>query len=229
MPRIPPASMIHASASASRSATIAPAAWPLADESRDEVVHLAHVLAHAPSGARDPPPPRRAPAPTAPRAGASQSARRNAPCRSTSTAAHASALTATRLLPAGARLLPDVLERREVEVALRREVAVDDRLGDARGARDLGGRRAAVAALDEDASAPSRGDARDARRPPCAARRLCSCAAISGRAAPPLDGSASRALVRTVDDRRRSRAREADRGAHGERGVHAVDVVLCRG
>ena len=55
------------------------------------------------------------------------------------------------LLPARPRVLTDIFERREIEVALRGEVAVDDRLGDARGARDLGRRRAAVAPLDEDA------------------------------------------------------------------------------
>ena len=50
-----------------------------------------------------------------------------------------------------ARLPPHVVERGEIEVALRREVAVEDRLGDARRARDLRRRRAAVAAVGEDA------------------------------------------------------------------------------
>jgi hypothetical protein len=46
---------------------------------------------------------------------------------------------------------PGGLEAREVEVALRAEVAVQDRLGDAGLAGDLGGRGAAVAADHEDA------------------------------------------------------------------------------
>jgi hypothetical protein len=48
-------------------------------------------------------------------------------------------------------LLPRGVEAREPEVALRREVAVEHGLGDPRLAGDLGGRRARVAALGEDA------------------------------------------------------------------------------
>src|SRR5205823_10549340 len=56
-----------------------------------------------------------------------------------------------RGFPRGARVAPHVVERGEVEVALRREVPIQDRLRDPGGARDLGGRRTAVAALREDA------------------------------------------------------------------------------
>jgi len=56
-----------------------------------------------------------------------------------------------RPFPARTHLRPDVLEPREIELALRGEVAVEDRLGDARGASDLGGRRAVVAPLGEQA------------------------------------------------------------------------------
>src|SRR5256714_6119868 len=42
-------------------------------------------------------------------------------------------------LPLRARLRPDVLERREVELALRGEVAVEDRLGESRGPGGLRG------------------------------------------------------------------------------------------
>jgi len=55
-----------------------------------------------------------------------------------------------RPLPRGARLSPHVIERREVEVALRGEVTVEDRLGDARRAGDLRRRRAPVAPVRED-------------------------------------------------------------------------------
>ena len=48
-------------------------------------------------------------------------------------------------------LIPRGVEAREPEVALRREVAVQHGLGDARLAGDLGGRRPRVAALREDA------------------------------------------------------------------------------
>jgi hypothetical protein len=47
--------------------------------------------------------------------------------------------------------LPRGVETREVELALRGEVAVEDRLGDARRAGDLRGRGAAVAGAREDA------------------------------------------------------------------------------
>src|SRR5256714_9382992 len=53
-------------------------------------------------------------------------------------------------LPLRARLRPDVLERREVEVALRGEVAVEDRLGDSGGAGDLGGSGAVIAPVGEE-------------------------------------------------------------------------------
>src|SRR3954452_1962010 len=55
-----------------------------------------------------------------------------------------------RLVAHGTKLLPRLLEAREVEVALRAEVAVEDRLGDLGGARDLRRRRAAVARARED-------------------------------------------------------------------------------
>src|SRR6266404_1905315 len=55
-----------------------------------------------------------------------------------------------RLLPRAPSLRPHVVEDGEIEIALRREVAVEDRLGDACGARDLRRRRPAVAALGED-------------------------------------------------------------------------------
>ena len=54
-------------------------------------------------------------------------------------------------LPGLARLRPHVLERGEVEIALRGEMAVQDRLRDPGGACDLRGRRAVVAALGEEA------------------------------------------------------------------------------
>src|SRR5262245_2953608 len=54
-------------------------------------------------------------------------------------------------LPVLARLRPDVLERREVQVALRGEVPVQDRLRDAGGAGDLRGGGAVVAAVREEA------------------------------------------------------------------------------
>ena len=53
-----------------------------------------------------------------------------------------------------AERLPGPVEAREVELALAREVAVDDRLGDAHLARDVRRRRAAVGALGEDAQRP---------------------------------------------------------------------------
>src|SRR4051812_40914156 len=53
-------------------------------------------------------------------------------------------------LPLLARLRPHVLERGEVQVALRGEVPVQDRLRDPRGAGDLRGGRAVVAALGEE-------------------------------------------------------------------------------
>src|SRR6266536_109516 len=55
-----------------------------------------------------------------------------------------------RPLPGGADIAPHVIERREIEVALRGEVAIEDRLRDPRRARDLGRRRTAIAALGED-------------------------------------------------------------------------------
>src|SRR5581483_4535268 len=54
-------------------------------------------------------------------------------------------------LPLRLRLLPDVVERGEVELALGGEVAIEDRLGDAGGARDLRRRRPVVAPLGEEA------------------------------------------------------------------------------
>ena len=50
------------------------------------------------------------------------------------------------------KLPPRLVEAREVEVALRAEVPVEDRLGDPGLAGDLGRRRAAVALLEEDAA-----------------------------------------------------------------------------
>src|SRR5439155_1826775 len=55
------------------------------------------------------------------------------------------------LLPRRTSPAPHVVERGEIEVALRPEVAVEDRLRDAGGPRDLGRRRAAIAAFGEDA------------------------------------------------------------------------------
>ena len=55
-----------------------------------------------------------------------------------------------RLLGELAELPPRLVEAGEVEVALRAEVPVEDRLGDPRLAGDLGRRRAAVALLEED-------------------------------------------------------------------------------
>src|SRR5205823_9963961 len=55
-------------------------------------------------------------------------------------------------LPLRARLRPDVLERGEVQVALRGEVPVQDRLRDTGGAGDLRCGRAVVAALGEEAN-----------------------------------------------------------------------------
>src|SRR5207248_6816707 len=57
---------------------------------------------------------------------------------------------------------PRLVEAREIEVALRAEVPVEDRLGDARLARDLGGRRTAVARPREDAAGGV-----EHRLPPC--------------------------------------------------------------
>src|SRR5436309_11515051 len=57
--------------------------------------------------------------------------------------------TEERRLPLPAHLVPDVVERGQVEVALRCEMPVENRLGDARRPRDLGGRGPAVAALRE--------------------------------------------------------------------------------
>src|SRR5436853_280546 len=54
-------------------------------------------------------------------------------------------------LPSLARLRPNVLERGEIEVTLRGEMPVEDRLRDTGGAGDLGGGRAVVAALGEEA------------------------------------------------------------------------------
>src|SRR5204862_464994 len=54
-------------------------------------------------------------------------------------------------LPGLARLRPDVLERGEVQVALRGEVPVEDRLRDSGRAGNLRCRRAVVAALGEEA------------------------------------------------------------------------------
>ena len=68
-------------------------------------------------------------------------------------------------LPGLARLRPDVLERGEVQVALRGEVPVEDRLRDAGGAGDLRGRRPVVTALGEEA------DRRFDQVPPAVDRR----------------------------------------------------------
>ena len=68
------------------------------------------------------------------------------------------------------KLPPGLVEAGEVEVALRAEVAVEDRLGDPRLARDLGRRRAAVARA-------RRRRGRRCRAPPAAARRRASRAA----------------------------------------------------
>src|SRR6478609_3258398 len=56
-----------------------------------------------------------------------------------------------RPLPGVAGLRPDVLERGEVQVALRGEVPVEDRFRDPGRAGDLRGGRAVVAALGEEA------------------------------------------------------------------------------
>ena len=61
-------------------------------------------------------------------------------------------LALERLVPERAHALPDRVQAGEVELALRGEVAVEDRLGDAGLTGDLRGGRAAVAALGEDAA-----------------------------------------------------------------------------
>jgi hypothetical protein len=81
--------------------------------------------------------------------------------------------------------LPDGVEAGEVELALRGEVPVEHRLGDAGLARDLRRGRAAVAALGEDAAgrlddrARRSGRERPALTPAASTRRLASAVAVA--------------------------------------------------
>src|SRR6266851_1795316 len=120
-----------------------------ADQRREEVVHLAHVLAHILPQLRI----------------LGRLAQRLHPqLRELGLAVADAEMAAAhrleartdvrrvgdRFLPRRARLRPDEVEGGEVEVALRREVPVQDRLRDACGACDLRRRRPAVAAFRED-------------------------------------------------------------------------------
>ena len=116
------------------------------------------------------------------------------------------------------QLAPRLVEAREPQIALRREVAVDDRLGDAGRARDLGGRRARVAARAEHLErAATIADRRSA-----AGSRACAASAHAASGAPRArPARCERAWLRTVTSAVDGAA-ERDHGGDVERVVQAV-------
>ena len=196
--RSPTETKIHASASGSRARDDSARCLRAADQVGDVVVHLPHlgrergadhrvVVRHGE---------RLHPEVGEHRAGSR--ARSNASTAIAGIHRAGSGSAATPLVPPGAGVRPRGLEAREVELALRGEVAVQDRLGDAALARDLRRRRAPVAAVGEDPAGrvehglPALGR-REARRRSCrstastasGAAPGCACGSSSRRRAPP--------------------------------------------
>ena len=211
----PTATKIHASARGSRSAGIAPAAWQRVSDRRRR-----SRARRAGGGAGSAGSPGRRPDSVS---ACSQSCATAERCSLNSKNAFDIAcvqarrvgLGRDRLVPRGADPLPGALDAGEVERLLRGEVAVEDRLGHARLAGDLGGGRAAVRAAGEDAAggvehggAPLLGREPRPRAHPASASATGS---LGLAARPPARASRRRPARRASSARPRSRARGGTR------------------
>ena len=168
----------HASASTSRSSATPPASLRAAEDVRDVVVHLAEMAAEV---AADLGVLRRLAQRLEPELGRRElpAAQRGHPPRYREHPCRGIRLATDLLLDGLAEAQPHLVETREKERALRREVAVEHGLRDARLPRDLGRRGAPVAAggehaqsyLDDRRAGGRRRPAGDERRS-CCVRRL---------------------------------------------------------